>query len=342
MESPERKKQFWAVPKESLRIPERSQLNPEEVAQAFLEKENAPIELLPSQLEELARKNPEQAKNSEAFRKFKQHLQEIYSHNEKITEQYKEKDIPQLKSALKDLLLELEVDPEITEELEDYEVYFLDRYSFWYAGLRHKDASSKTTRVIGGTTSMKQIFINIDGVQRQYGNLQGYGFSAVLLHEFMHAISHTQHWFRISPEKKNALLPLGFRRTGLMVKRAGGQEERLSFLDEALTEKLSSRAYQIFLEKYSDLSEESRKKLANFELSFHYSKEQKILALIAQKIPYEMFVRAYFKKEGFLPLARKLIEIFGKEGLARLEQMIAKKQYEEAEEFVNAAIKNSS
>lgn len=343
MENPEGKKQFWAVPKESLRIPEHPRPRPEKIAQAFLEEESAPIEFLPSQLRELARKDPEQARSSEAFKKFKQHLQEVCSHNEKIAEEYKEKDIPQLKTALKDLLSELEIDQKMIEELEDYEVYFLDRYSFWYVGLhRREDASSRVARVAGETTSMKQIFINIDGVQRHYGNLQGYGFSAVLLHEFMHAVSHTQHWFRLSPEKKTSLLPLGFRRSGLTVKRAEEQEGRLGFLDEALTQKLSSRAYQIFLEKYSDLSEESRKRLVNFELSSHYSKEQRILALITREIPYEMFIRAYFEKEGFLPLARRLVEMFGKEGLARLEQVVAEKQYEEAEELVSAAIKNNS
>ena len=339
----EGKERFIARDEEEIKIPEKLtlkdlSLDPERITTALLEDERARKEILPQQFQEKLEKAPNPVENKEIFEEVCLYIARVQENNEKAVEDYKEKVVPLLVEALKEVLGKFQVNVH-WEKLNNLGIIFLDRYSDWYLRQYRK--------MEGGVTAFKSeglprlIFLRLEPIQKIFEKFTELGISIYLLHELLHFLSKTQFWMAITPDKEGFFL--GTRRAGIRVKGKNDQVPHLHHLNEALTQKLTIEASKIFLEKYyftkllTTLGPQSREKITQRilqHLEEGYSRERKVLEILCQKIPFEMFVKAYFEKEGFLPLGRALERTLGKEGIRKLDELMAGENYQKIQELL--------
>jgi len=340
---PGMRERFIARYEEEIKIPEKLTLKdlgilPEKVAKAILEDEKARREILPSQFQEKLKTISEPVENTKTFEEVCSYIARVQENNERAVDDYKEKAIPLLIEALKEALGEFQTKVN-WEKLNNIAILFLDRYSDWYLGQHIGRRENAVGFKLGKLPRV--IFLRLEPIQKIFGKFIELGICANLLHELLHFLSVTQFWIKITPDKQAFFLwP---RRTGLQVEGRNDQITHLRGLNEGVTEKLTIEAFKIFLEKYyfkkllTNLDRQVQEKISKKiiqHLEGVYSKERMVVEILCQKIPFEMFVKAYFEKEGFLPLGRALETTLGKDGIRKLDELMESEGYEKVQDFL--------
>lgn len=294
-------------------MPEKeAELLPEEILNFVIEEKsiskNLRWTLLPNDLLKEIKQNPDY-KNSSAYLNFLGELKEEIEMDKKLS-----------------VIIDSEITPKIVENMElmlkekygvediklprYYKTVFLDPLNFFV--VHAEDEKSESFYV----PSLKHSYLLNEG-----SDDFEYELKERLVHELFHALSKQRHWqIDFMARKEGSLEPiyLGKRftnkRLGILTARMRkttdydfGIENIQAFreLNEAVTQKLTVEYFLISSEKrgISDVYFERVQKC--------YSEEQKALDLINQKVPFEMFVKAFFDKNAYRDLIKKIDESYG-------------------------------
>lgn len=156
-----------------------------------------------------------------------------------------------------------------------------------------------------------QIFNQIKSLRKRINDkLAEKGISKTLVHEFFHSIGFNNFWQETADDTP---IYTG-RRGGIKTMRADGGKA-LEPLNEAVTELMTILTITQKLKNDMPFVEVKGKKysLQKFFLfmDFTYRFEKKVLLEIVKKVPFRYFREAYFQKEKFTSLNRKIREEFG-------------------------------
>ncbi len=108
-------------------------------------------------------------------------------------------------------------------------------------------------------------------------------------HELVHALSYRNYW--LTENKDDGEPQTDSRRLGIRNVSLGGERIRLTWLNEAITERINVETHKSSIE---------------FTGPEYYIKEQEVLNELCKHVDWKLFISACFTKNGFLELGREI------------------------------------